>query len=557
MRGTRSIHRLAMFALALFACPAALAQADLVVRNAKIWTGGNDRPEALAVRGGKFTVIGSNADVALQIGPTTKVIEAGGKRVLPGLIDAHVHLGNAARSLSALDLRGASGREDLLARLEAFARDMPSGAWIVGTGWSAESWPDQRPPTAQEIQRAAGDRPAALIRMDGHSLLASDKALALAGITKEGPADPPGGKIARADDGAPTGAVIDEAMTLITAKVPAPAEEERRAALLRAIGLCNAAGLTAVGAIETRETAEALAALDREKPLTLRIAVTVWDEEAKTVDAWKPTLEWAAKHARLSPRIRVLGFKGYMDGSLGSRSAWMAAPYADDPANSGFPLAMASDGSLRELILLGASMGLQPAVHAIGDRANHVILEWYGELAPAVRAKVRPRIEHAQHLLPGDIGLFLTNNVIASMQPYHKADDGRYAEARLGPERVKTSYTFASLVNDGARVAFGSDWPVVSNSPFLGMWAAVCSRTLDGRTFVPEEALHIEDALHLYTSQAAWALQSEQSIGRIAQGLQADFVMLDRDIAEVPAEEIRDVRAVLTAVAGAVVFKAE
>lgn len=547
-------------ALLLAAAASALAQpkADLVLRNGQVWTGGTDAAQAFAVRNGKFTVIGSNEDVAPQIGDTTRVIDAGGKRVLPGLIDAHLHLQNAAQSMQAADLRPAATREDMLARLAEHARTLPPGAWAMGRGWSAESWPDQRTPSAEEIQAAVGDRPAVLVRMDGHSLLASAKALAIAGITASGPPDPSGGKIGRRPDGSPDGAVYEEAMALVINKAPAPDDPDAEAALIRrAIDECNRVGITTVGAIDSRAALERFAAMDKQQPLSIRIAGTVWNGDAKSVEAWRPTLEWAAANRQLSPRVRVLGFKGYMDGSLGSRTAWMVRPYADDASNTGFPLAMAADGSLRDLIRLGASMGLQPAVHAIGDRANNTLLSWYAGLSLETRAKVRPRIEHAQHLLPDDIGAFLVNGVVASMQPYHKADDGRYAEDRLGADRVKTSYTFASLVNDGARVAFGSDWPVVSNNPFLGMWAAVSARTLDGKSFVPDESLHIDDALHLYTSQAAWALFAESSAGRIAQGLNADFIVIDRDVLAVQPDEIKDVRVVLTAVGGSVVFEAE
>ena len=554
VRAAAMIH--AGIALALSAAPA-LAQADLVVKNAVVWPGAGDNQQAFAVRSARFTTVGSNADVEPLIGENTKVIDAGGRFVIPGLIDTHIHLGNAAEEMRALPLRDASSRDDLLRRLREHAATLPEDAWVVGARWSAESWPDQRHPTAQEIQQAVGARPAVLIRMDGHMLLASTAALAAAGVSKDGPADPPGGKIGRATDGAPTGEIFEEAMEIVTAKVPPDTDPARsRERMLRAVRECVKNGLTMVGAIETRETIEGrIVPLDKEKALPLRVAATVWNP-VDTVEGWKPTLEWARDNRQPSPRVRVLGFKGYMDGSLGSRTAWMMKPFTDDPKNSGMPLAMAGNGTLRELIRLGASMNLQPAVHAIGDRANHTLLNWYADLPDGQRVRTRPRIEHAQHLLPEDIARFLQLGVAASMQPYHKADDGRYAESRLGTERIKTSYAFASLMNDGARVSFGSDWPVVSNNPFLGMWAAITAKTLDGKEFVPDETIHVEDALHLYTTQAAWVLHAELTNGRIAPGLFADFVMLDRDFTKIPYDEVKDTRVLLTAVGGVVVFEA-
>jgi len=563
--------RIATFVLAIVAAaaaftqPRALAQtpaADLVVRNALIWTGDEANPEATAaaIRDGRFVAVGADAEVRAHIGRGTRVIDADGKRVLPGLIDAHVHLAGAASSLGRLDLRPARSREHLLSMLEEHARTLGPDDWVLGRGWSAESWPEQRPPTAEEIDQATGGRPAALVRMDGHSLIAGATALRIAGIDQHGPPDPPGGKIGRYEDGRPDGAIYEQAMSLVTRHAPSETPDRTRRLFRRAVARANELGVTQVGAIDSQRFFEAFVApLDRAGDLTLRVHGTV-SEGHGSIEAWRPTLEWAASHTRLSPRVRILGFKGYMDGSLGSRTAWMHGPYLDNPRdedNAGFPLALAETGELDALISLAASLGLQPAVHAIGDRANHVLLDWYEKIPDALRRKVRPRIEHAQHLTSADVGRFAELGVIPSMQPLHKADDGRYAEQRIGPERIQTSYAFRDLLDSGATLAFGSDWPVVSVNPFLGIHAAVTGRTLDGATFVPSQSISVEEALRCYTRHAAHALHSEDETGMIRVGHRGDLVMLDRDVLTVAPDRIDETKALLTVVGGGVAHEAE
>ncbi len=539
---------------------AAAQPADLVVVNAAIWTGdaANPQANALAVRDGRFVAVGEEA--RNFIGPDTRVIDAEGARVVPGLMDTHVHIVSAAVSLGRLDLRSATSREDLLQRLRDHAQRLGPNEWVLGRGWSAESWPDPTPPTAEEIDEAVGGRPALLTRMDGHSLLASATALRLAGIDEKGPADPPGGKIGRFKDGRPDGALYEAAMGLVARLAPEEDPARVRRLLKRAFRECNRYGITQIGAIESRRGVESfLAPMDRTGELTVRVAATI-SGGGDTLESWRPLLVWAQSHRQLSPHVRVLGFKGYMDGSLGSRTAWMDEPFADDPRdpnNAGFPLAMAANGELRRIIHHAAEMGLQPAVHAIGDKANSVLLDWYAELPQSVRQQVRPRIEHAQHLLPRDVARFGALGVIPSMQPYHKADDGRYALSRLGSDRVKTSYAFRQLLDTGAALAFGSDWPVVSVNPWLGVHAAVSARTLDGKIFVPEQSITVEEALRAYTSGAAFCLHSEQETGAIRTGLRADFAILSQDPLRVPVEAIPATEATLTVMDGRVVYEAE
>jgi len=550
----------ALGALALFVAVAgAQPAADLVVRNAAVWTGDPDNPEAsdLAVADGRLLFVGE--DASLYIDDDTRVIDLDGRRVLPGLIDAHVHIAGAAASFDSLDLRVATSRDDLLNIVRDGAQDLPRDAWVVGRGWSAESWPDRRPPTAEEIDEAAGGRPAVLTRMDGHSLIAGKTALEMAGVTKDGPDDPPGGEIGRRADGAPDGALYEQAMGLVTRLIPDRDDARTMELIKRACAHANSLGVTQVGAIDSRHTlADLVAPLDEAGDLTLRVNASI-SEGHDSIEAWRPALEWAAANPRLSPRVRILGFKGYMDGSLGSRTAWMFEPYLDNPEdrgaeNAGFPLALAATGELRDIILAGAEMGLQPIVHAIGAKANSVLLDWYAEIPGSVRDQVRPRIEHAQHLTPRDVPRFGALGVIPSMQPYHKADDGRYAVDRLGLERNRTSYAFRTLLDTGATLAFGSDWPVVSVDPMLGVHAAVTARTLDGDTFVPEQSITVAEALTAYTRAAATALHSEADTGMLREGYAADFIVLDRDIFAIDPMDIPQLRVLHTFLAGEEVF---
>lgn len=546
----------------------AATRADLILFNAKIWTADPERPEAqwMVSRDGDIVALGDGDSWREHAGANAKLIDAAGRRVLPGLIDAHVHLAGAANDMRALDLRTAQSRENLLDMLRENAPKLPEGAWLVGTRWSSESWPDQRPPSADEIDEATGGRPAVLVRMDGHSLLASRSALEAAGITNDSPSDPAGGTIGRDESGKPTGAVYEQAMGLVREHVVQP-EADMSELLVRAVREANRNGVTSVGAIESRETTERLMDLDGAQKLTLRAYVSL-SGGGDTVAEWRPLLEWAQSARRDSgpaaqrdPQVRIIGFKGYMDGSLGSRTAWMMAPYEDnhlavDKAadNAGFPLAMAASGELEDLIHVGAQMGLQPIVHAIGDRANKTLLDWYAGLSEDQRRTLRPRVEHTQHLLPEDVKRFGALGVIASMQPYHKADDGRYAEQRLGPDRIKTSYAFRGLLDSGATLAFGSDWPVVTVNPFSGIHAAVTARTLDGKTFVPEQSITVEEALVAYTRSAAKALLDEK-IGVLKTGKRADFILLDRDILSMRPEEIPQTQVDLTVVGARVIYE--
>ena len=551
------LSHLPMAIVAAVAGVAAAQPADLVVTNARIWTAepGQPQPRALAIRDGRFVYVGDEAGLAAYVGRDTERFDAGDRRILPGLIDTHVHIEGAAMSLGRLDLRGATSREDLLRRVRRYARALPRDDWVLGRGWSAESWPDPTPPTPAELDTATDGRPTVLVRMDGHSLIASASALSRAGVTRDGPPDPPGGKIGRDATGAPTGAIFEQAMGLVSGLAPEPSLDRVRDLTRQAVGVLNSFGVTQVGAIDSRDFVTThLTMLDRRGALPLRVGVSLAGG-GDTVAGWRPILSWAAANPQPTPHVRILGFKGYMDGSLGSRTAWMLEPFTDDPGNSGFPLAMAESGDLETLITLGANMGLQPAVHAIGDRANRTVLDWCAALPEDQRRAVRPRVEHAQHLDPADIPRFARMGVIPSMQPYHKADDGRYAEERLGPDRIRTSYAYRSLYDSGATLAFGSDWPVVSCNPFLGIAAAVTARTINGETFVPEQSLTVEEALVCYTTHGAYTLKSERDTAQIQPGAEADFIVIDRDILAIDPLLIARTRVERTYLGGDLVYE--
>ncbi|MHC4975395.1 MAG: amidohydrolase [Planctomycetota bacterium] len=554
--------------LALCACFASAhahaqhsTHADTVYRNARIWTADETNPHAsvIAIDDSTIIYVGDEEGAQRFIGDDTATIDIDGRRIIPGLIDTHVHLQGAANSFAILNLREATSREHLLEIIRQTAADKPQDAWIEGHGWSAESWPDQSPPSADELDEASGDRPVVLTRMDGHSLIASRRALEIAGITSGTPEDPPGGTIERDANDVPTGAVFEQAMGLVRRYQPSTSDEAWIALLQKAQLHAHSLGITQVGAIESPTfLRNVVIPLDNQGTLTLRVQATI-SQGTDTLEEWRPSLEWATSNRHASPLVRIVGFKGYMDGSLGSRTAWMHEPYLDNPENiaddnAGYPLAMAGSGLLRDLILEGASMGLQPAVHAIGTRANEKILDWYEQIPDDTRRAVRPRIEHSQHLTPQDIARFGSLGVIPSMQPYHKADDGRYANQRIGHERNESSYAFRELIETQAALAFGSDWPVVSVNPFLGIAAAVNARTLDGDTFVPEQSITIEQALLAYTRHAAFCLHTEGTTGMLRAGYKADMLILDRDILSTPPDELASVTVEQTIINGSTVY---
>ena len=534
--------------------------ADLIIVNAKVWTGDEAAAAAtaIAVSKGRFVYVGTAANALSWKGPRTEVVDAEGRRIIPGLIDAHVHLIGGGLQLSRLNLRDAGSREEFIAAVADRARRTPAGQWILGGRWSTESWKDPGQPTRDWIDPVTPDHPVYLPRMDGHSALVNSVALQMAGIDRKGPPDPPGGKIDRdPTTGEPTGYLREGAAELISRLIPPDPPAEQEQALKAAMHEAHRFGITTVHTMSPWPEVAAMAGAREAGWLTLRVRVYVSEDD------WRAYLP-KVRAFRNDDRLRVAGFKQFMDGSLGSRTAYMAEPFSDNPPDKtdrrGLLTATAlKEGEMLRLCEAADAAGYSPAIHAIGDQANHLLLDVYEATikADGPRAGRRLRIEHAQHLLPGDVGRFASLGVVASMQPLHKADDARYAEQAIGQERCRTSYAFRSLIDAGTQVAFGSDWPVVTINPFLGIESAVVGKSLDGKTFVPEQNIGVEQALRCYTFGGAYAAGEEDRLGRIAVGQLADFAILDADVLTVARDSIGKVGVHQTYVAGKKVWSGE
>ncbi len=533
--------------------------ADLIVLNAKVWTADPEfaSAEAFAIRGGRFTAVGDERSVSRSRGSATRIIDAGGKRIVPGLCDAHMHFISGGLQLSRLNLRDVADRAEFIRRIGDKARKAKRGEWLRGGRWSTESWPDPTQPNKTWIDPVTGSVPVLLARMDGHGALANSAALSIAGIDRAGPPDPPGGEIVRdSETNEPTGILRDSAIGLVSRHAPRTSLGQEIEAIQAATAEAHRHGITMVHTMSSWSDVGPLRAAQRAGDLPLRIRLYVNEDD------WTVYLGMV-KQLPGDDWFRIPGFKQFMDGSLGSRTAYMAAPFADNPPEQPdrrglLSAVMQTEGKLQRLCAAADSAGFDPAVHAIGDQGNHLLLDIYEAVSKAngPRAGRRMRVEHAQHLLPADIARFAGLGVTASMQPLHKADDGRYAEQAIGTARCRTSYAFRDLLDAGANLAFGSDWPVVTLNPFRGMHAAVTGKTLDGETFVPEQNISVEEALRAYTAGAAYAAGDEDRLGRIRAGFLADFVILEDDVLAVPADCIGEVRVKQTFVEGRPVWPA-
>jgi hypothetical protein len=529
-----------------------------VVINARVWTAepGEAEASAVAVSGDRIIAVGSVEEVNRYIGGETRIIDAKGRRVIPGLVDCHTHIINGGLQLSRLHLREVPDRDSFIDRVADAVKGAGAGQWVVGGRWSVESWADPTQPTKAWIDPVSPQHAVYLTRMDGHQALANSVALRIAGIDADGPPDPVGGQIDRdPDTNEPTGILRDAAMGLVSIHTPELNEQQRGRALLDAMRHANRYGVTAVH--DMCEPAD-LASFEQVRSAgmcSVRIQAFVscdpWSGAYSTVEGFAND-KW----------VTVGGFKGYMDGSLGSRTAFMHENYADAEPGDKYPaglLAAAADPpeKMAQAVERADAEGFQLAVHAIGDRANTLILDFFEKAAlrngPRDR---RHRVEHAQHLTSKDVRRFFPLGVYASMQPYHKADDGRYAEEALGAERIKTSYAFRDLLDSGAWLCFGSDWPVVTLNPFAGIASAVNARTLDGKAWVAEQSISVEEALQAYTLTAAAAGQAENLYGSIQSGKLADMVILDRDPFAIDPTDLENVGVDLTIVGGRVVWDA-
>jgi predicted amidohydrolase YtcJ len=513
--------------LAASSLPAAgytAAMATLIIENAQIWTdAGEHFAECAVVDDGCFTFVGAAAEAPVL--SNAKRLDVGGRVVLPGLIDSHIHMLGGGMGLSTLCLADARSRRDFVERLRAYAATLGPDEWVIGWGWSTESWNEPEDPTKEWLDEACGGRPACLKRMDFHSAVVNSAALKLAGISAAGPDDPESGQIDRGPDGEPTGMLREHAMRLVQNHLPKPTPAEQVEALRRAEAQALQHGITAVADIPFLKEMPAYEKLAATGPGLRYFVYPVtqdWRKGAEQLAAWRGQ----------TGRVRLAGLKTFMDGSLGSRTAYMHEPFLDEAGkptdNRGLLSDGIAEGALQEKLRAAQQAGLQPMIHAIGDAANTFLLDAYEEVFGEASREARPRIEHAQHLAYEDLPRFGLLGAIASMQPYHKAGEALYAEAVVGRDRCETTYAFRALHESGAMLAFGSDWPVVTLNVFVGIDTAVTGRGLDGEIWQPQQSVTIDQALRGYTSGGAYAVGAETEIGRIAPGYRADFCILDR-----------------------------
>ncbi len=533
----------------------AQAPADLVLVNGKIWTVDDRRPEvgAVAVLGNRIAAVGSNEEIRKWIGANTKVIDLQGRRVTPGFNDSHVHFLDGGMGLASVQLRDARTPEEFRDRIRDFAAKLPKGRWILNGNWDHENWTPPALPTRRLIDAVTPDNPVFINRLDGHMCLANSLALKLAGVTRETP-DPPGGTIVRDADGEPTGVLKDAAMNYVYKVIPSPSEEVMAEAIRAALACAAENGVTSVQDMSASpDVFGVYQKLLANNELTVRVY------------ALQPLSEWG-RLARAGIRawfgndkLKVGGLKGFADGSLGSTTALFFEPYLDAPKTSGLPSdEMFPEGKMLNNIIGADRAGLQIAVHAIGDKANKTILDIFAEVGKRNGPRDRRlRIEHAQHLRPEEIKRFGAERVIASMQPYHAIDDGRWAENRIGPNRAKGTYAFRSLLDAGATLAFGSDWFVAPMEPLMGIYAAVTRRTLDGKRpqgWVPEQKITVAEAVRAYTMGSAYAGGDEKIKGSIEVGKLADLVALSADIFMIDPVEIEKTKVVMTIFDGKVIY---
>ena len=528
--------------------------ADLILTGGLVWDGvGSEHsaagaPTAVAVSGGRVLAVGTDEEITSLAGRGTEHFALDGRRLVPGFIDAHTHFIDGGFELASVRLRDAGTPAEFVRRIGDFAAAHPDD-WMLGGLWDHESWNGELP-RRDWIDSVTPNTPVLVSRLDAHMALANTRALELAGVTAETP-DPPGGTIVRYEDGRPTGILKDAAQELVSQAIPVRSEVELDRALQAAAEHAVGRGVTMIGDMGTWEGLETYRRAKHRGDLPVRVYAVV------QIDGRDRMAGYVRENGRGDHRLFWGGVKAFVDGSLGSTTAWFHDPYADEPETAGLMVTDTAD--LRAAILEADAAGLQVIVHAIGDRANDWLLDAYAEAREANGARDRRfRIEHAQHLSPSAVARFASEGVIPSMQPYHAADDGRWAVRRLGPERIRGSYVFRDLLDAGTRLAFGSDWTVAPIDPLLGIYAAVTRRTLDGANpngWLPEQKISVAEAVAGYTTGAAYSCFMEEQVGTIEPGKYADLVVLSDDIFTIDPVEIENVRVDLTMVEGEVVYR--
>ncbi len=547
-------YLLPLFCAGLLVASDARAQAHFVLHNARLYTADPAQPqaEALAVRGDRILMVGSDAAL-LEAYPDAERRDAGGRAVIPGLIDAHAHLMGQGLAMLQVDLVGTASKAEILERAQAFAATLPEGAWLTGRGWDQNDWPEKTFPTRADLDAAFPTRPVWLRRIDGHAAWANTAALRAVGLEKrDAMDDPEGGKIVRDEAGDPTGVFVDAAMDIVGAVVPPQSPAALAQALQLAIGEAKRYGLTGIhdAGVGLEEVAGYRQAIDAGQ-FDLRVYALIGGR-GETFDHFcenGPLLDYGGK-------LTVRAVKFYIDGALGSRGAALLEDYSDDPGNQG--LLMRTPDTFTDDVRRALECGFQVNTHAIGDRGNRVTLDAYeAAMQQAGRTLGRHRIEHAQIVALNDIPRFAALGVIASMQPTHATSDMYWAEDRVGPDRAQGAYAWRKFLDAGARLAFGSDFPVEQVNPLLGFYAAVTRQDAKGWPeggWLPEERLTREEALRAFTLDAAYAAFQENELGSLTPGKLADFAILSRDIMTIPPEEILETKVVATYLGGKKVY---
>lgn len=534
---------------------AALAP-DIVIINGSVRTMDNTRPmaEAVAIHKNRIVAVGKTADIKALSGKNTRMIDAGGKLILPGFNDSHVHFLMGGFSLSNVDLRDAKSPEEMARRLSDYAKTIPKGQWILDGNWDHEKWPGTPLPTKEMIDAATPDNPVFVSRTDGHMALANSVAMKMAGVTKD-VKDVKGGVIVRdPKTGEPTGIFKDDALGLIDRVVPEKNFEQELRAARAATDYAAKLGVTSLTDMSAGNDVGLYQYLLERGELKTRIYAI------RSVLSWEVLEKTGVRAAFGNDMLRIGGLKGFADGSLGSSTAFFFEPYSDTPDTRGVLVEqMLPEGVMNKRVVGADKVGLQVMIHAIGEEANMRILDIFKEASEKNGDRDRRfRIEHAQHIRKQEIVRFGREKVIASMQPFHAADDGRWCDKRIGPERSKGTYPFRSLLDAGAVLAFGTDWTVAPLDPMISIKAAVTRQTLDGKHpngWVPEEKITVQEAVYAYTMGSAYAEFADQVKGSIAEGKLADLVMVDRDIFKIDPVEIENAKVVLTIIDGKIVHE--
>ncbi len=530
--------------------------AELIITNANVYTVDNNQPhaEAVAIIGDRIAAVGNAADIDQWRGSSTKIIDAGGKLLLPGFNDAHVHFIDGGLQLDSVDLRYSDSPEEFARKIGERAKITPQGEWISGGDWDEERWNPPHLPTKDLIDPVTPNTPVFVTRYDGHEALANSLALKLAGVTRE-TKSPPGGEIVRDAQGNLTGVLKDAAQSLVSKAMPPLSHERRVRAAKRALAYAARLGVTSVQTMSADyEDIRVYSELLEQNELTARIYV------APPLATLEQEASVGIRHAWGSPYLRIGAMKAFADGSLGSATAYFFDPYTDAPNTRG----LLSDemqplSKMRDHMMKADDAGLQLCIHAIGDQAISLVLDLFSDVEKAHGpADRRLRIEHAQHIAAKDFDRFASLKVIASVQPYHAIDDGRWAERRIGPERIKTTYAFRTLLDKGVTLAFGTDWTVAPLNPMKTLYAAVTRATLEGKNpngWLPEQKIKLSEAVEAYTMGSAYAEFQEKEKGSVTPGKLADMVLLSDDIFQMDPAKIGDVEVEMTMVGGRIVWQ--